>query len=139
MDCGQKYPTPLHVVQVGGILELAEQIEERKTKDPTDIFLAWGSGCTTAGMLVGIAFARKISYGFRRPLKEFTLHGVIIHPGMAGLPDFILNWWLRSTATAAHNLLKDLGCEDFSKELDEVFKRLNIVKHHAGKYGEHTP
>jgi len=125
--------------QVGGILELAEQIHEGKTKDPTDIFLPWGSGCTTAGLLVGIAFARKISFGFRRPLEEFTLHSVVVHPKIAQWPHFMLDWWLRSTATAVHNLLKDLGCEDFSKELDDVFKQLKIVKHHAGKYGGHTP
>lgn len=45
---------------VGAVLELAEQVHAGKMPPPAHIVLAVGSTCTTAGLLAGLALARKI-------------------------------------------------------------------------------
>jgi 1-aminocyclopropane-1-carboxylate deaminase/D-cysteine desulfhydrase-like pyridoxal-dependent ACC family enzyme len=73
-----QYPggaTPLGAMgHMSAGLELAESIEAGECPDPTHLFIAYGSGCSTAGLIVGMAIARKLRRGFRRPLNEFTLH-----------------------------------------------------------------
>lgn len=58
-------------------LELAESVEEGECPDPTHLFIAYGSGCSTAGLVVGMALARKVGRGLKRPLEEFTMHRYI--------------------------------------------------------------
>eukprot|EP00662_Eupelagonemidae_sp_cell21_P057156 gene57156-biopygen1247 len=66
---------------VGAALELAEQVA-----DPDAIFLALGSSCTTAGLCVGVAAARRCGLAaFRK--RPFRLHAVVIHDGLAAATD----------------------------------------------------
>lgn len=55
---------------VGAALELAHQIEAGLLPEPRHIFLPLGSGCTTAGLSCGIAVAKVLGVGFKRPIDE---------------------------------------------------------------------
>jgi len=74
--------------QVGGVLELAEQIERGEMPDPDGIVVAYGSGCTTTGFVFGVALARHLKKrAFRKP--DFKIFSQIVHPmlrvfGMVG-------------------------------------------------------
>ena len=47
--------------QMGGILELVEQIERNEMPDPDGIFLAMGSSCTFTGIIMGLALTRVLN------------------------------------------------------------------------------
>jgi len=50
---------------VGAVLELADQIfQKHMMPAPNCIFLPMGSGCTTTGLVTGIAMARVLGLGF---------------------------------------------------------------------------
>ncbi|KAJ1456500.1 hypothetical protein M885DRAFT_587109 [Pelagophyceae sp. CCMP2097] len=65
--------------QVGGALELAEQISKGEADDPDGIYVAVGSSCTVSGLIVGVALARHLGLrAFQSP--KFKIHGVLVHP-----------------------------------------------------------
>lgn len=57
------------------MLEVAEQANQQNV-DIKNIFLALGSGCTTAGILLGIVLARKFDIN---ALPNIKVRSVIIH------------------------------------------------------------
>ena len=54
--------------QIGGMLELADQIESGEVDDIDAIVLPVGSSCTISGLVIGVALARRLGLrGFNRP------------------------------------------------------------------------
>jgi len=65
--------------QLGGALELAEQIARGELPDPDCIVVALGSMCTTTGLVLGVAVARAMGIpAFRKP--GFRIHAQPVHP-----------------------------------------------------------
>jgi hypothetical protein len=55
-----------------------------EARDPDAIYLAYGSGCTTTGLVIGVALARHLGLkAFRAP--RFTVVAVVIHHTVAAL------------------------------------------------------
>ena len=96
--------------QIGACLELAEQIQRGEpdafgpldlhfmlhhslvpctpctgeVRDPDAIYLAYGSGCTTTGLVIGVAIARHLRLqAFRSP--GFSIVAVVVHHAVAAL------------------------------------------------------
>jgi len=115
-------------------LELAESVEDGECPDPTHLFIAYGSGCTTAGLVVGLALARKMGRGFKRPLAEFTMHSILVHHDY---PKWWGVWWIRHLAVDTAKLLKACGGPDVEEGVMEVLSRVVIHAEfsHPG-YGE---
>ena len=136
--------------QMGGILELVEQIQRDEVPDPDGIFLAIGSSCTITGIIMGIALVRTLNIPVLNK-EKFQINGIIIHHGIAaanrmtGL--YHKNWsrhiplTIRHSITSTSNELIKLGGPDLK---EEAFKILaNNVKIHdekdiVGKYGGHS-
>eukprot|EP00931_Biecheleriopsis_adriatica_P045175 TRINITY_DN25896_c0_g1_i1.p1 TRINITY_DN25896_c0_g1~~TRINITY_DN25896_c0_g1_i1.p1 ORF type:complete len:516 (+),score=107.33 TRINITY_DN25896_c0_g1_i1:45-1592(+) len=74
--------SPLGVLgQVGGALELAEQVVKGELPDPDGIVVAMGSMCTTTGIVVGVALARFLGMqAFQTP--GFRVHAQPVHPAI---------------------------------------------------------
>ena len=70
--------------QIGACLELAEQIERGETVDPEAIYLPYGSGCTTVGLVMGVAYARHLGLkAFCSP--TFKIVAVVVHQAIGFL------------------------------------------------------
>jgi D-cysteine desulfhydrase len=67
---------------VNAALELSLQVEAGAIPPPSRIVVAGGSGCTTAGLLVGLALAARLGIGFseRGPAKPPLLVSVRVTP-----------------------------------------------------------
>jgi len=125
--------------QVGASLELAQQIEQGLVPEPENIFLALGSGCTTAGLILGIALARKLGIGFKQSIKNFRIHAVIIHHIFARFP-FLVKLQLKQLITDTSKLIKDLGGPDVILGAMEIFSQCTVFHtKYAVNYGEMTP
>jgi 1-aminocyclopropane-1-carboxylate deaminase/D-cysteine desulfhydrase-like pyridoxal-dependent ACC family enzyme len=121
---------------VGAGLELAEQIERKECPEPTDLFVTFGSGCTTAGLCVGIVLARHFKIGFRRNLEDFTLHATVIHPDITRMVGTQL---IKRIAHQSLDLLREAGIPDLRPELDAVLSRVIISTKYIGNgYGHPT-
>ena len=121
---------------VGAILELCEQLGNGTLKRlPRHIFLPLGSSCTTAGLLCGIALARKLQLGFT---DEVMVHGVVIHHALAKVPA-IGRWLIRTVAHSALDLVQELAGIDAHEELEVLLNTsLTIHSSYAGSYGSWT-
>lgn len=62
---------------VGAALEIAEQVQRGEMPPPAHIVLAIGSTCTTAGLLAGVALARKLEAW---PWPPPAIHAVRVTP-----------------------------------------------------------
>jgi len=70
--------------QIGGALELAEQIAAGELPDVDEIYLPMGSSCTTTGLIMGVCLARHLKLrAFQSP--RFKIVSVAIHGGFAAL------------------------------------------------------
>eukprot|EP01127_Copromyxa_protea_P017033 TRINITY_DN5157_c0_g1_i1.p1 TRINITY_DN5157_c0_g1~~TRINITY_DN5157_c0_g1_i1.p1 ORF type:complete len:662 (-),score=97.78 TRINITY_DN5157_c0_g1_i1:20-2005(-) len=133
-----QYPggaTPLGAMgHMSAGLELAESVEAGECPDPTQLFIAYGSGCSTAGLVVGLALARKLGRGFTRPLEEFSLHSILVHQDY---PKWWGKWWIKLLAADTARLLKAIGGPDISEEVAKMVGRVVIHSNysHPG-YGE---
>lgn len=120
---------------IGAALELADQIRNGILSQPSHIFLPLGSSCTTAGLLAGIAVARKLALGFEKPLK---VHAVIIHHAAALFPSAV-EWAVGKLARDTLGLVYSLGGPDASGELEDVLSECLVLHNsYAGKYGAWT-
>ncbi len=72
---------------VGAALELAEQVQAEMMPPPAHIVLAVGSTCTTAGLLAGLALARKVE-AWPWPLP--VVHAVRVTPWPITSRDMVL-------------------------------------------------
>jgi hypothetical protein len=123
--------------QIEGALELAKQIEKGEVVEPEDIFLPIGSSCTISGLIIGIALARKLNIGFKKPLEKFHIHGVIIHHAFAKVPGvvrYIIKRLIRDTS----KVLLAAGGPDIYSDALMVCRQCIIMTEYAGKYGQMT-
>jgi hypothetical protein len=137
--------------QIGGALELAEQIENGLMPDPERIYLAVGSSCTISGLILGIALAHQLG------LKAFArtqICGVPIHHGAAAGQrgvGALTAWWatnipltIRHTLTVVCEELALLGgpllLEDALAMVDDGEKQVRLIADAdiVGTYGGHS-
>jgi hypothetical protein len=70
--------------QVGGALELAEQIAAGESPDPRRIYLPVGSACTISGLIIGTVLARRLGIpALSHP--DFKIVGCTVHDGITKL------------------------------------------------------
>lgn len=136
--------------QVGGILELAEQIEAGDIPDCDGIYVPVGSACTISGLIMGVALSRKLGLkAFRQP--EFALHPVSIHHAFAflnrvtGLYKSKFSRYIpltvRHSIHATCSELTQLGGPDILAESLAILQDETVVHddaHITGDYGAHS-
>jgi hypothetical protein len=136
--------------QASGILELAEQIEAGESPDIERIYLPLGSGCTTAGLVLGTVLAR------HRGLKafshaDFKIVSCNVHDGIALLDRLVgmhrnpalkfMPLTITHSVAGACRALKEVGGPDV---LDDAMKFIQTsldIRSEAdvvGKYGGHS-
>lgn len=122
---------PGAIGHVSEALEVAEQIEAGDCPPPTELILPYGSGCTTAGLTVGIALARHLGLGFD-PLPR--IRAVCIGPRlMTSRTNLLLQ--IRNT----RRYLQELGGPDLQRALHPVVQRLQLDRRWVGRgYGHVT-
>lgn len=119
---------------VAAVLELADQIDKGEAIEPDNIFLPIGSTCTVSGMIVGtihiinkiftivgLAIARKFGSGFKKPLSDFSLHGIHIHHKFAKVP-FLVKLQVSMLVRDTARTIKNLGGPDVTEDVKEVRK-----------------
>jgi len=106
--------------------------------EPEDIFLPIGSSCTICGLIIGIALARKLKIGFKKPLQNFHIHGVINHHVIARIP-FILRYLINTMIKDTEKVLYSNDCLNISEEIKAVSKQVILNTSFAGIYGKMSP
>jgi len=71
--------------QVGGCLELADQIAAGIMPPPNRIYLPLGSSCTTSGLIMGIALARHLKLDAFQQDRPLCIVAVPVHKAFAML------------------------------------------------------
>ena len=66
--------------QMGGALELAEQIQRGEMPEPDRLYLPVGSSCTISGLILGICLARRLGL---HAFEKIQVVGVPIHHAAA--------------------------------------------------------
>jgi len=135
--------------QIGAMLELAEQIEEGDIPDPEAIYVPYGSGCTTTGLVMGVALAEELGMkAFRK--KGFKIVAVGVHHAIAKAHSYLncLHWNYMPLSVAfsinqVSSYLEGLGgvpatLRASSHSVRE--SRLEIVTEpqYVGRYGTHS-
>ncbi|CAK4683651.1 hypothetical protein LEN26_001258 [Aphanomyces euteiches] len=137
--------------QIGGILELAEQIEAGELPDVDRLYVAVGSTCTLAGLVLGVCLARHL--GLKAFLSsDFKIVAVPVHPslGMAermlGLFSLSISRYIplfpRFALARVSKYLKEQGLNvdleplavKFLKESVEIVTDKELI----GAYGTHS-
>jgi 1-aminocyclopropane-1-carboxylate deaminase/D-cysteine desulfhydrase-like pyridoxal-dependent ACC family enzyme len=133
--------------QIGACLELAEQIERGDVPDPAAIYLPYGSGCTTVGLIMGVALSRHLGLrAFRAP--GFKIVAVIVHQSIAALHrrfgalfwprvPFSISW----SINAVCSYLASMGVPDLTQLCHQTRTQcLEIITDPAfvGLYGTHS-
>lgn len=136
--------------QVGGILELAEQIVAGESPDPTRIYVPIGSGCTVSGLILGTVLVRHLGIkALSGP--HFEIVGCNVHDGFAAgdraLRLHINPLFKFMPLTITHSVLSacqalvEMGGPDLTKEAMEFIQSsvsLRSDKDVVGKYGGHS-
>lgn len=136
--------------QMGGIIELAEQIEAGESPDPTRIYIPIGSACTISGLIVGTVLVRHLGMNALSD-PGFKIIGCNVHDGFAKLDrlvGFHVNRFLSfMPLTIAHSVvsacraLKEVGGPDLEEETFAFIKTSVEIRADAevvGKYGGHS-
>eukprot|EP01134_Creolimax_fragrantissima_P004373 CFRG4373T1 len=127
---------------INGILELADQIERGYAENPTHIFLALGSGCTTAGILAGIAVSRALGNEVQRERKAFSkpvhVHAAIIHHVFKWVPGIVKKNTLELASDTLKELRKLTGLDAMLEFEENVAPYLSVSGDFAGHYGSPT-
>jgi hypothetical protein len=149
MMIGGNCPTGV-IGQANGILELAEQIEAGKSPDIERIYLPLGSGCTTAGLVLGTVLARHLGLkAFSHP--NFKIVSCNVHGGVARLDRWIglhknpalrfIPLTITHSTDGACRALKDVGGPDVLDEAMEFIQTSLDIRSSAdivGTYGGHS-
>lgn len=133
--------------QVGGALELGEQISRGEAADPDAIVVTMGSMCTVTGIILGIALSRAVGYpAFCQP--GFRIYGQHIHPGAVllqrafgafrseGLP-LMIGRGIREVAA----IIAERGGPDVTEEALRIMREDLIIPTDSkivGPYGAHS-
>eukprot|EP01084_Bolivina_argentea_P097446 175171_1 len=120
------------------ILELVEQIKQKKLKPPKHIFLALGSSCTTSGLIAGMALIRKLNIG--NELYDCKIHAIgIHHAGNTYIGKKLILSLIHKLAGDTLKLIHKLGGVDATgKEFKQAITQLIFTGKHAVKYGKWT-
>lgn len=133
--------------QIGACLELAEQIERGELPDPDAIYLPYGSGCTTSGLVIGVALARHLGLkAFRRP--GFKIVSCVVHHAVAFLHrNFAALFWasmplsISWSINAVCEYLVEMGVVDLQQLCHATREQcLELVTEpkFVGMYGSHS-
>ncbi|KNC83300.1 hypothetical protein SARC_04444 [Sphaeroforma arctica JP610] len=122
---------------INAVLELADQIERGYAHDPTDIYLALGSGCTTAGLMCGIAVSRTLGgrKAFSKPVK---IHATIIHHLFAKIPFMVKNKTEKLAKATLRELKRLTGLDALPEFVENVLPYVYFEGKFAGQYGSPT-
>lgn len=133
--------------QIGAVLELAEQIERAEMPDPEAIYVAYGSGCTTTGLLIGVAISHYLGLkAFQSP--TFKIVSVVVHHLFAlGHRYTGFLFWHSMPLSVAFSIdqvsayLKAMGGPDINELAHRMRKEhLEIITdpQYVGRYGAHS-
>jgi len=136
--------------QVGGALELAEQIAGGEVKDVDGIYLPIGSACTISGLILGVVIARK--HGVKAfEAEDFRICGTVVHHGLAGVERTIglhrsymgrfMPLSVRHTLENTCAALCGFGCESLLEDALDFLQRHVVIEARAdivGLYGDHS-
>lgn len=136
--------------QVGGILELAEQIASGECADPRQIYLPVGSACTVSGLAIGTVLARRLGLpALSRP--DFQIVGCNVHEVLALLDEKVgfhtnpalgfIPLTISHTVRSACAALRDIGGPDLEEETMDFVKSnvsMRSAKDVVGIYGTHS-
>jgi hypothetical protein len=99
--------------QIGGALELAEQIARGEIPDVDGLYVAVGSSCTVSGLIMGVALARQ--RGLKAFRKDgFRIHACHIHHAFAALHRATGLLTLPRWGRLLHRLISSFCCFFFS-------------------------
>jgi hypothetical protein len=134
--------------QVGGVLELAEQICSGESADPSRIYVPVGSGCTISGLILGTVLVRHLGMS---ALSDVRIVGCNVHEGVATLdrivklhvhPSFgFIPLTITHTVKEACRALKKIGGPDLEVEALEFIKTSVDIRSDedvVGIYGGHS-
>jgi 1-aminocyclopropane-1-carboxylate deaminase/D-cysteine desulfhydrase-like pyridoxal-dependent ACC family enzyme len=136
--------------QIGGMLELAEQISAGESADPRRIYLPIGSACTISGLIIGTVLARRLGIpALSHP--DFKIVGCTVHPifaklqGMFGLHTNPRMGFMPLTVTysvkKACAAMVELGGPDLEADALEFIKTSVEIRADqvvVGPYGGHS-
>eukprot|EP01059_Diplonema_ambulator_P016990 TRINITY_DN28981_c0_g1_i1.p1 TRINITY_DN28981_c0_g1~~TRINITY_DN28981_c0_g1_i1.p1 ORF type:complete len:329 (+),score=48.61 TRINITY_DN28981_c0_g1_i1:73-1059(+) len=132
---------------VSAALELATQIKNNEARPVTDIFLPWGSGCTTSGLCLGVAISRHLKMGVWDE-KPPVIRPVFIHHQGAAAENALglMSFFLRTLIKDASQILIDLKTIPPSVTQDalQIAKSMSPTLYYGKrygypKYGGHSP
>eukprot|EP00944_MAST-04C_sp_MAST-4C-sp1_P007978 g7978.t1 len=136
--------------QVGGLLELAEQIQRQEVPDPDGIFLPIGSSCTITGLIIGVALCRHLDLPVFQA-KAFTIHGIPIHHVIASISRsmnfYKAPWSQYIPLSIRHSIVKTCEQIQIAGGPDLKSLAINILDKHCtihdsaeliGLYGGHS-
>jgi hypothetical protein len=134
--------------QVGGVLELAEQITSGESPDPSRIYVPVGSGCTISGLIVGTVLVRHLGMS---ALNDLKIVGCNVHEGIAKLdrvvklhthPAFgFIPLTITHTVKEACRALKESGGPDLEADALDFIKTsvdIRADEEVVGIYGGHS-
>jgi 1-aminocyclopropane-1-carboxylate deaminase/D-cysteine desulfhydrase-like pyridoxal-dependent ACC family enzyme len=136
--------------QVGGLLELAEQIVAGESPDPSRIYVPIGSGCTISGLILGTVLVRHLGMAALSD-PDFLIVGANVHPKFAQMdrgvnlhlnPLFgFLPLTVTHTVKEACRALKRLGGPDLEREAMAFIRtsvEMRAEEDVVGAYGAHS-
>jgi hypothetical protein len=134
--------------QVGGVLELAEQICAGESPDPSRIYVPVGSGCTISGLIVGTVLVRHLGMA---ALSDLKIVGCNVHEGIATLdrtvklhthPGFgFIPLTITHTVKEACRALQEIGGPDLEADALDFIKSSVVIRADedvVGIYGGHS-
>ena len=137
--------------QVGGMIELAEQIAAGESPDPRRIYLPVGSACTISGLIIGTVLARRLGIPALSSDGDFKIVGCLVHDiatklqGLCGLYTNPRLGFMPLTVTysvkKACAALLELGGPDLEADALEFIKTSVEIRADpvvVGPYGGHS-
>jgi len=117
---------------VAGALEVAAQIDAGVCPLPKHLVLPCGSGCTTAGLMVGLAIARHLGYDLGRNMPRLHAVRISVWPATS-------RFRIIGLARRTIRLLARLGVPDVSDAFRVVLANLRVTgRYLGGGYGHPT-
>ena len=130
---------------VGGFLEFVEQVKKGDAEPVDVIILPLGSGCTTAGMVLGAALAEHLTIG-----NPVVIHAVVIHHGFATAQKFlgVVRKFVQQLVKDASQILINCGAIPLAvqQRAIQIVNDSNLLKitpysgsrYGSPKYGAHS-
>ncbi|CAK4549981.1 unnamed protein product, partial [Aphanomyces euteiches] len=120
--------------QIGGILELAEQIEAGELPDVDRLYVAVGSTCTLAGLVLGVCLARHLGLKAHGRKNAWFLFSLSISRYIPLFPRFALARVSKYLKEQGLNVELEPLAVKFLKESVEIVTDKELI----GAYGTHS-